>query len=265
MDTSHAEMHHFSMGIWLLLLAYVVSVVGCVVGLACTRQSAAATTQRARMWWLGTAALSIGGIGIWLMHFVAMLGFSVNGSVARYNLWWTVVSALLSIAATFAGLVVIGRKVSVPRLLLGGVIMGLAVNVMHYTGMNAIRIQGSISYDTTLVILSVVIAVVAGTAALWFTLVLRSALLRLVGGLIMGVAVVGMHYTGMAAVRVAVEPGAPVPQGLEVFSFLFPVFVVGLLAIAGPIAAILTVPDRAEAKPELDRQLAHAGSQPIWP
>ncbi|MET0198282.1 MAG: MHYT domain-containing protein [Rhodococcus fascians] len=242
MDHSH-EMQHFSMGIWLVFLAYGVSVVGCVVGLACTRQSAVVSSPRARFGWLAMAAVSIGGIGIWLMHFIAMLGFTVTGSVARYDLLWTVVSALLAIGATLVGLLIIGRKVNIWTLLVGGVVMGIAVNVMHYTGMNAVRIQGAVSYDTTLVAVSVAIAVVAGTLSLWFTLVLQKPMLLLAAGLVMGVAVVGMHYTGMAAMRVTVDPDAPVPAGLEVFGFLFPVFVIGLLALAAPIAALFTLTD----------------------
>lgn len=249
MDHSHG-MQHFSMGLWLLFLAYIVSVVGCVVGLACTRQSAVAPTSGARFGWLVMAAVSIGGIGIWLMHFIAMLGFSVDGSVARYDVLWTVLSALLAIGATLVGLLTIGRRVNIWTLLVGGVVMGIAVNVMHYTGMNAIRIQGSVSYDATLVGVSVAIAVVAGTLSLWFTLVLQKPLLLMAAGLVMGVAVVGMHYTGMAAVSVSVDPAAPVPAGLEVFSFLFPVFVIGLLALAAPIAALLTLDE--DDRDELD-------------
>lgn len=260
MDHSH-EMQHFSMGLWLLFLAYVVSVVGCVVGLACTRQSAVAPTPRARFGWLVMAAVSIGGIGIWLMHFIAMLGFSVNGSVARYDVLWTVLSALLAIGATLVGLLTIGKKVNIWTLLTGGVVMGIAVNVMHYTGMNAVRIQGTVSYDATLVWVSVVIAVVAGTLSLWFTLVLQKPLLLLAAGLVMGVAVVGMHYTGMAAVRVTVDPAAPIPAGLEVFSFLFPVFVIGLLALAAPIAALFTLSDDEED--ELDVVNLDAVEEPV--
>jgi NO-binding membrane sensor protein with MHYT domain len=178
------------------------------------------------------------------MHFIAMLGFAIPNSMVRYHLGWTVASAALSISAVFVGLITIGRTVHLPRLIAGGVITGLAVALMHYTGMWAMQIQGTISYDKTLVALSVVIAVVAATAALWFTLVLKSLVLRFVAGLVMGVAVVGMHYTGMAAVRVAVDHTAPVPGGPEVFSFLFPVFVIGLLALAIPITAVMLAPDR---------------------
>jgi NO-binding membrane sensor protein with MHYT domain len=240
----HDHIHHFDMGLWLLFLAYIVSVTGSVVGLACTRCSAAAANERDRLRWLAMASIAIGGVAIWLMHFIAMLGFAIPNGVVRYNLGWTVASAVLSISAVFVGLITIGRTVHLPRLIAGGVITGLAVALMHYTGMWAVQIQGTITYDKGLVALSILIAVVAATAALWFTLVLESPVLRFVAGLVMGVAVVGMHYTGMAAVRVAVDRAAPVPGGLEVFSFLFPVFVIGLLALAVPITAVMLASDR---------------------
>jgi NO-binding membrane sensor protein with MHYT domain len=240
----HSHVHHFDMGLWLLFLAYIVSVAGSVVGLACTRHSAAASNKRDRLRWLAMAAISIGGVAIWLMHFIAMLGFAIPNSVVRYHLGWTVASAMLAICAVFVGLITIGRTVNLRRLVAGGVITGLAVALMHYAGMWAVRMQGAITYDKELVALSILIAVVAATAALWFTLVLESPLLRFVAGLVMALAVVGMHYTGMAAVRVTVDPAAPVPGGPEVFSFLFPVFVIGLLALAIPITAVMLAPDR---------------------
>ena len=232
------------MGLWLLFLAYIVSVAGSVVGLACTRRGAAASDERRRLRWLAMASIAIGGVAIWLMHFIAMLGFAIPNTVVRYHLGWTVASAALSISAVFVGLITVGRTVDVRRLIAGGVITGLAVALMHYTGMWAMQIQGTIEYDKGLVALSIVIAVVAATAALWFTLVLESPMLRFVAGLIMGVAVTGMHYTGMAAVRVTVDHTAPVPGGPEVFSFLFPVFVIALLALGIPITAVMLAPDR---------------------
>ncbi|MFE4500103.1 MHYT domain-containing protein [Rhodococcus sp. NPDC056743] len=193
------------------------------------------------------AALSIGGVGIWLMHFIAMLGFSVPGSPIRYSLLWTVVSALISVTAVFIGLLIVGTSFRWNRLLVGGLVMGVAVNVMHYTGMRALRFQGEIHYDVYLVALSLLIAVAAATVALWFTMILESVVLRFFAGVIMGVAVVSMHYTGMAAVEVVHDPSAKVPEGLQVFSFLFPVFVLGLLTLAIPIVAVLTNPDHTTA------------------
>ena len=71
------QVHHFDMGLWLLFLAYIVSVTGSVVGLACTRCSARATSGRDRLRSLLMASIAIGGVGIWLMHFIAMLGFAI--------------------------------------------------------------------------------------------------------------------------------------------------------------------------------------------
>jgi NO-binding membrane sensor protein with MHYT domain len=221
MPAAAGHVHHFAMGTWLLFFAYLVSVVGCVIGLACTLQ-ARRGDGTPRIGWLAAAAVSIGGVGIWLMHFIAMLGFDTPGVPVRYDIGRTAISAVLSISAVFLGLVVFGvrNRYSVVRLLLGGLIMGLAVNLMHYTGMWALEIQDNITYNDGLVWLSIIIAVVAATAALWFTVLFDSVALRVVAGLIMGIAVTGMHYTGMAAVEVNVDPSAPAPGGVEVFTFL---------------------------------------------
>jgi NO-binding membrane sensor protein with MHYT domain len=239
----------FAMGNWLVVLAYLTSVVGCALGLACTLQARSTDQPRVRLMWLGLAALSIGGVGIWVMHFIAMLGFSTPGLPVRYDIVRTALSAVLSVVAVFLGLLVFGvrNRFAWKRLLLGGLLTGLAVAVMHYTGMWAVQVKGAIGYDPTLVVLSVVIAVVAATAALWFTVGLDKLLPRLAAGLVMGAAVSGMHYTGMAAVRLHLDPGAPDPSGTEVFSFLFPVFVLAALAMAVPICAVLMASSSAEA------------------
>ncbi len=269
LDVDHV--HHFEMGGWLLGLAYVTSVVGSTVGLACTLQSRYATTPRARIAWLGLAAVSIGGVGIWVMHFIAMLGFATPGMPVRYEIMRTVLSAILSIGSVFLGLLVFGvrREFALWRLLVGGLITGLAVNLMHYTGMWAVQVKGEIGYNALLVLLSIVIAVVAATAALWFTVLFDSLTLRMIAGLVMGVAVTGMHYTGMAAVRVTLEGGAADPSGVEVFSFLFPVFVLAAIALAVPVCAVLMAASPAEKdvrirmanSVEERRESIHSGSR----
>lgn len=260
MPSGHSSVDNLHLGVMIPVLAYTVSVLGSVVGLACTTQSAKAETERQRRRWLMYAALTIGGVAIWMMHFIAMLGMSIPGTTLRYNLPWTIGSAVLSIVATYVALRIIDREAkSVPqvlRLLAGGLTMGLAVNIMHYAGMHALRMQGSVSYDPALVAASVGIAVVAATVALWFTLVLRSPVTRVAAGFVMGVAVVGMHYTGMAAMQVTVNPNAGAPSGLDAFVFLFPVFVIGLLALAVPAAAVIMAADgpsapRTEVAPEV--------------
>jgi NO-binding membrane sensor protein with MHYT domain len=239
------------MGTWMLFFAYFTSVTGSVVGLACTLQARRVGPGQSRLWWLLLAAVSIGGVGIWLMHFIAMLGFDTPGMPVRYDIGRTGLSALLSVSAVFLGLVVFGvrEKFSLGRLLLAGLITGLAVNLMHYTGMWALRIKGTIGYDPGLVVVSIVIAVVAATAAFWFTAAVNQLWLRVVAGLVMGLAVTGMHYAGMAAMRVEMDPTAPEPPGVEVFSFLFPVFVLAIVALAIPIYAVMMASTWAEADP----------------
>jgi len=255
------------MGTWMLFFAYLVSVVGCVIGLACTLQ-ARRGDGTPRLGWMVAAAVSIGGVGIWLMHFIAMLGFDTPGSPVRYDIGRTAISALLSITAVFLGLIVFGvrERFALWRLLAGGLIMGLAVNLMHYTGMWAVHIQGTITYDSALVWLSIAIAVVAATAALWFTVVFDTIVWRIVAGMVMGVAVTGMHYTGMAAVEVHMDPLAPNPTGVEVFTFLFPVFVLAVLALAVPIYAVLMASTWQESEEaaarEAERESAAAPRQP---
>lgn len=232
---------HFEMGVWLLFLAYVTSFTGAAIGLTCTLHSRQAPTNTVRMAWLVLASLSIGGVGIWLMHFIAMLGFDTPGSPVRYDIGRTAISAVLSIGAVFLGLVVFGvrTRFSLWRLLLAGLITGLAVNLMHYTGMWAVQVQGTITYEPLAVWLSIGIAIVAATAAFWFTVLIEHPGLRVLAGLVMGLAVTGMHYTGMAAVQVTIDENAPSPGGAEVFTFLFPVFVLSVVALAVPIYAVL--------------------------
>ena len=251
-DHQHAVIEHFSLGYWIAGLAYVVAVVGSVVGLSCARQSAFVPDGARRQRWLLMAAVSIGGVAVWLMHFIAMLGMRVPGTIARYDLGWTAFSAVLSIGATYLALLIVGRTVRWSRLVPAGFLMGLAVATMHYTGMMAVGIQGSMSYDPLLVAASVAIAVVASVVALWFTLVLEAKSTRFVGGLIAGVAVVGMHYTGMAAMTADVDPTAAVPTGFEVFTFLFPILIAGMLALAVPITALMLAPERTDADTPLD-------------
>ena len=247
------HVHHFEMGGWLLFLAYLTSVVGSTVGLACTLQSRYADSPRARIVWLSLAAVSIGGVGIWVMHFIAMLGFATPGLPVRYDIMRTALSAILSVGSVFLGLLVFGVRTNFApwRLLAGGLITGLAVNLMHYTGMWAVQVKGHIGYNAGLVLLSIMVAIVAATAALWFTAVFDRVSSRVLAGLVMGVAVTGMHYIGMAAVRVSLDPAAPDPAGVEVFTFLFPVFVLAAIALAVPICAALMAASPAEKEARL--------------
>ncbi|MEU5881969.1 MHYT domain-containing protein [Spirillospora sp. NPDC047279] len=227
-----AETHHFAYGISTPAIAYTLSVIGSMLGLMCTSR-ARATEGTRRAGWLGLAAVAIGGTGIWAMHFIAMLGFKVSGAHLRYNVPLTLVSALIAVGVVGVGLFTVGfGGARLAPLLIGGVVTGLGVASMHYTGMAAMNMSGHLSYDAVLVVASVVIAVGAATAALWFTVRVRGRRATFGAALIMGVAVCGMHYTGMAAMRVTLHSSdSHAPAGASAGDFLLPLIVgLGLLA-----------------------------------
>ena len=195
------HVNNFSNGALNPLLAYLVSAVGCFLGLRCTTR-ARVYRGAAKVRWLTLAAFAIGSTGIWVMHFIAMLGFTIPDQSVRYNVPITILSMVIAIVVVGIGTFIVGYRNGTGPLVLGGVIIGLGVASMHYIGMSAIRVQGSLSYNPLLVAASIVIAVIAGTAALWAAVRLHTLMSTIVASLIMGVAVSGMHYTGMAALRV---------------------------------------------------------------
>ncbi len=250
------EVQNFAFGLLNPVLAYVMSCLGCFLGLQCTtRARALAGMARAR--WLLLAGVSIGTTGIWVMHFIAMLGFSIPGGAIQYNVPVTILSMLIAVAVVSIGLLIVGfGGEGQGPLLLGGTIIGLGVASMHYMGMWAMRMPDTMGYNAGLLALSVVIAIVAGTAALWAALRLRRLWSTFAASLIMGVAVSGMHYTGMAALRVyAARPGegmAAMGSGASGASFLLPL-IMGISVLAFLVTAIVTLaPTEAEIREDAE-------------
>ncbi|BBC36162.1 hypothetical protein SGFS_074560 [Streptomyces graminofaciens] len=183
------------------MAAYLMACLGAALGLRCVVRS----VYNDKSWkpgWLALGAACI-GCGIWTMHFIAMIGFRVQETAIRYDVGLTVLSLLVAIAVVAVGVFAVGyRGVTTSSLCAAGCVTGLGVAAMHYMGMAAIRLNGYIHYDTPTVALSVLIAIVAATAALWAAVSIRGFLTSLGASLVMGVAVSGMHYTGMASVGV---------------------------------------------------------------
>ncbi|MFD4713311.1 MHYT domain-containing protein [Streptomyces sp. NPDC058430] len=218
------HLDHATFG-WLTpVLSYVMASIGAALGLRCTVR-ALGTTGRSRRNWLITAASAI-GTGIWTMHFVAMLGFGVTGTEIRYDVPLTVLSLVVAVAVVGVGVFAVGYSRDRNRALaLGGLTTGLGVASMHYLGMAALRLHGQVRYDPLLVGLSVAIAVVAATAALWAGLNIKSPAAVAVASLVMGGAVSSMHYTGMMAVSVKVASSAAALPGATAMQFIFPLAV----------------------------------------
>jgi signal transduction histidine kinase/CheY-like chemotaxis protein len=158
---------------------------------------------RAVVAWVFGGAIAMGS-GIWAMHFVGMLAFRLPIPIA-FDLPLTLASLLLPIAASCLALWQVSRaELGRARLAVSAVLMGIGINAMHYTGMAAMRMEPGIVYDPWLFALSVAIAIGASGLALWIAFRLRHNvphvwLPRVGAAVVMGAAIVGMHYTGMAA------------------------------------------------------------------
>lgn len=211
------------------------------------RMLAAEPSTPAYYRWLISSALVMGA-GIWAMHFIAMLAFN-TGVAASYQIDLTVLSMLFAVVGTAAAFWMFSRRNTAPSLLAAGLFMGAAIVSMHYTGMAAYSAAVDLSYSPALVALSAVIAVAASTTALWTAFRAIDVLAtRAVASLLLGSAVSGMHYTGMAALTVT-------PGSEHAHQFLL--FDSSSLAVA-TVAAVLSITAVSVVATRSDRQLAAA-------
>ena len=271
------HIEHFNNGWMNPVLAFSLSFIGSVLGLRCAVHAKTSTTP---IGWLIAAAVAIGGAAIWVMHFTAMLGFSIDGAPIRYDVPTTLLSAVISIGVVLIGLTIVirGRRewLTLP---LGGAVTGFGVAAMHYLGMRAMRSGAVIAYRPPLVALSIVIAVVAATTALWFMLHVRGLVRTAGAALVMGIAVCGMHYAAMAAMS-AHHSGAERPVGgVAPVQLLLPLIasvslvVTGLVILVGLAELENNAEDRARPEPVRATSgvvrstdpatLSHSGRQ--WP
>jgi len=247
-----AHIHHFEHGWITPTVSYVLSVLGSLLGLTCAVRLRDAPSAGWRVWWLALAAVAIGGTGIWTMHFVAMLGFSVVGMPIRYDVGVTALSAVIAVLAVGTGLFIVtrGAKAKMARIVTGGVFAGLGVAAMHFTGMYAMHFSGTVNYLTSRVLAAIAIAVVAATVALWLTVTVRRPSAIVASALVMGVAVNGMHFTGMSAMSVHESTAVTTPTGATSTSLLIPIGLGVIFGVLGLVYALMAAPteeDRAGA------------------
>lgn len=151
----------------------------------------------ARYAWLATAALAMGG-GIWAMHFVGMLAFSIAGMPMHFDFNLTLASLLVAVLVTGIGFRTVARHGSAAATLLpGGMVMGLGIGAMHYLGMAAMTTHAHLDYDPRWVVVSLLIAIGASTVSLWLSGRAAGLMMRLVAAIVMGMAISGMHYSAM--------------------------------------------------------------------
>ena len=169
--------------------------------------------------WLTCGAVSM-GLGIWSMHFVGMLAFVLPMHVS-YSTGEVIFSVLLAIIASGVALNIVGQQSGkISKLIIAGALMTTGISSMHYVGMAAMSV--SITYEAGGVILSVLIAALASFAALWLMFFFQQHqsrfmwIYKLGSGLIMGVGITGMHYTGMSAAQFHHAHEAMAESGLQI-------------------------------------------------
>jgi diguanylate cyclase (GGDEF)-like protein len=191
---------------WQVLLSLLVAILASYTALDLATRITASKGRSATLWLVG-GAFSM-GTGIWAMHFIGMLAFSLPVPMG-YDVPVTLLSMAIAIVVSGFALYMVTRDTLARKnLLWGGTLMGLGIASMHYTGMAAMQMSPPIQYDATLFALSIVIAISASLAALWIAFTLRTDSVWMIyakyaAALIMGIAITGMHYTGMAAANFA--------------------------------------------------------------
>ena len=230
-----AEVHHFTYGAFNPVAAYLLAFLGSFFGLLCTGRARTARTRGRRNRWLIIAAFSIGGGGIWLMHFTAMLGFDVPASPVRYSITMTLVSFVLAVLTVGTGLMIVGHgRRRALKTIAAGILTGVGVLAMHFTGMEGLHVSGVMHYNTTLSAASAVIALVASTVALWFATSVSGWWPTAGAAAVMGAAVCGMHYTAMAAMSVHLQPVPPEGiTGLRPLTMIVPITLITSATIVG--------------------------------
>ncbi|MDZ4356094.1 MAG: MHYT domain-containing protein [Variovorax sp.] len=198
----------YSLG--LVALSFVISFFGSLVALICAGRMVGAD-GKPNLAIVACAAVALGGIGIWSMHFIGMLAYRLPFGIS-YNMPLTIVSLVAAILISGIALYLAGGRAKFNRSgwLAGSLLAGLGVCVMHYMGMFAMNMRATMSFDPGMVALSVVIAITAAAAALWLAFNLRKLSHQVAAAAVMGVAVCTMHYVGMSAASMICTAAAPV-------------------------------------------------------
>lgn len=195
----HLHGHHNES---LVMLSYIIATIAAFASIDLARR-VKVTKGIARQIWLISGALSL-GLGIWSMHFIAMLAFHLPVDI-YYDVFLVIVSVVAAIVGCYAGFYIVQKGAfSYLRLFLASILMSIGIISMHYIGMDAME-PIMIIYDNGWVVVSILIALGASIAALWlgfYSPIVENGMtwwLKLLFALIMGAAIAGLHYTGMVA------------------------------------------------------------------
>jgi diguanylate cyclase (GGDEF)-like protein/PAS domain S-box-containing protein len=206
-----------------------------------------------RLIWLAVSATST-GFGIWATHFIAMLAFS-PGIPSAYNIVLTIFSLIAAIFLTGTGLAVAVMADRRAGAWIGGAMVGGGIAAMHYTGMAAFEIQGRIVWDPTLVGASIALGGLLGAIALPVGLRGDALKWKMLGALLLTLAICSHHFTAMGAAAIIPDPtiefsASALPSGWLAIAVALASFIIIVLALAG---VAIEMRDRRRGELEVDR------------
>lgn len=259
---------------WLVYLSIAVAIVVSYTALRLASRVSRAQGIASVVWLAGGAVAM--GFGIWSMHFIGMLALRLPIQLT-YDLTTTVVSLAIAILTSGFALAIVSRPtISMGRLSISALMMGAGISAMHYLGMFSIRIVPGIGYDMVLFAASIIIAIAASFAALWLAFRLRHghswkmAFARLGAAVVMGFAICGMHYTGMAASQFGTNSyclsGAPLDNvwfAITLGVLAFGIMTVTLLTIVYDTHLARHTRNHDDAIEQADARLRYAASHDV--
>ncbi|MFD2656615.1 bifunctional diguanylate cyclase/phosphodiesterase [Gracilibacillus thailandensis] len=208
--------------LYIVVLSIIIAIIASLLSLT-NASNLSNAKGKSKLFWLVSGSIVMGS-GIWSMHFIGMIAYHPHIQVS-YNVWITTLSLVVSILSSFIAFYVTMPKIILwYRIVVGGVMMGSGIVIMHYFGMAAMEMDAQISYNSTLVVLSVLIAFIASYVAVLLFIRFRnraaSKWLKSLSAIVMGVAIAGMHYTGMAAVSMEFHHSVSDPTNIPTNHFL---------------------------------------------
>ncbi|MGE5827836.1 MAG: MHYT domain-containing protein [Micromonosporaceae bacterium] len=227
-----APLQHFTSGWASLMLAGVVSVIGCLLGLLLATKARRRTGRR-RVRLLVYASVAVGATAVWFPHIIAMLGVDIDGAALRYDARLTAASLAVAVVVSAAGLFLFGHgRLGVTRLAVAGLLIGSAIAAGHDLGIDAVRVSGTVLIDPIRVALAIGLALVTATAGVCIPVAVRGLGGATIGALILAGGIGGTHHLMISAVGVHLTPGHHDGPGLDPMVLIGPVLIVGAAVIA---------------------------------
>lgn len=229
---SVTAVEHFAYGWITPALALALSFLGCLLGTFLTSRSRA-SSGGSRTRWLTVSAIALGATGTWVPHFMALLGADVPGTVVRYDPAITALGLGIAVVVYCLGLYLVGfGRPSLWKIVPAGVVTGLGLTAVFWTGPLAMRVAGTVGYDPATALVAAVAAIIGATVTLWCACTVRGTLAMWIAAAIMAVAACSTHYTVMAAVRVELGPVAGELPGVSLLAMLTPVCVLACVLLS---------------------------------